>query len=95
MELPFSVVGPPAPHVVESEVGGNISLYDSATEEVLVLNETASDVWRLCDGSQTLDEVVKLLARSYRVEPSDIHAEVVETVQGFRERGLLADGPAP
>jgi NRPS condensation-like uncharacterized protein len=46
-------------------------------------------VWRLCDGSETLDQIVKLLARAYGVEPSEIHGEVVETVKGFRERKLL------
>lgn len=87
------MVGPPAPHVVESEVDGSISLYDPEAEEVLVLNETASDVWRLSDGSETLDQIVKLLARAYGVEPSEIHDEVVETVKGFRQRKLLAEAP--
>jgi hypothetical protein len=87
--MPFSVVGPPAARIVESEVDGNVSLYDPEAEEVLVLNQTASDVWRLCDGSETLDQIVKLLARAYGVEPSEIHGEVVETVKGFRERKLL------
>lgn len=86
------VVGPPAAHVVESEVDGRVSLYDPQSEEVLVLNESASDVWRLSDGSQTLEQMVVLLAKAYGVEPAAIDDEVVETVQGFRERGLLADG---
>ena len=86
------VVGPPAAHVVESEVDGRVSLYDPQSEEVLVLNESASDVWRLSDGSQTLEQMVVLLAKAYGVEPASIDDEVVETVRGFRERGLLADG---
>ena len=32
-----------------SEVDGDISLYDAKEERVIVLNPTASDVWRLAD----------------------------------------------
>ena len=78
--------------MVESEVDGRVSLYDPQSEEVLVLNESASDVWRLSDGSQTVDQMIALLAKAYGVEPVAIGDEVVETVRGFRERGLLADG---
>lgn len=90
MEREPAVVGPPAPHVVESEVDGHISLYDAEGQEVLVLNETASDVWRLSDGEHTLDEIVSLLAQAYAVAPDDIRADVTETVELWRAKGLLA-----
>ena len=66
-EIP-KLIGPPPPHVIETEVRGDISLYDAQHERVLVLNGTASDVWRLCDGDQTFDQIVALLARAYGVE---------------------------
>lgn len=89
MDDTAEVVGPPALHVVETEVDGRISLYDSEHQQVSVLNETASDVWRLCDGQHTLHEVVSLLARAYSVEPNSIREEVEQTVAGFRDSGLL------
>ena len=89
------MVGPSAEHVVESEVEGRVSLYDPESEEVLVLNESASDVWRLSDGSQTLEQIVTLRARAYGVDPSEISDEVGDTVRGFRDRGLLAGGTEP
>ena len=82
-------VGPPAGHVVETEVDGRVSLYDGQTEQVAMLNETASDVWRLCDGMQSLDEMVDALARAYGVEPDAIREQVTDTVTKFRCSGLL------
>lgn len=94
MEEPATKVGPPAAHVVESEVDGRISLFDPQTQEVSMLNDTASDVWRLADGTSTLDEVVKLVAQAYDVEPDAIGDEVKATVETFYGKGLLAGNDA-
>ncbi len=83
-------VGPPREHVVETEVDDHISLYDARGQEVLVLNETASDVWRLCDGERSLDEIVSILASAYGVDPDAIRSDVVRTIQAFQDQALLA-----
>ena len=58
--------------------------------QVLVLNETASDVWRLLDGELTLTDIVSLLARAYGVEPLAICDEVAGTIRRLEENGLVA-----
>jgi len=82
-------LGPPASHLIASELDGDISLYDPVRSNVHVLNSTASDVWRLLDGEHTLDEVIVLMARAYELDPSDIRVHVARTVDVFTERGLL------
>lgn len=82
-------VGPPVPQVLETEVDGEISLYDPATENVTILNGTASDVWLLCDGQHTATEIVDLLASAYGVEVDQIRDEVTRTIEAFVETGLL------
>ena len=89
-ELEF--VGPPSLHVIEVEIGDEISLYDSRTERVVVLNITASDVWRLSGGKHTLDEITDLLARAYGRQASAISADVENTVASFISQGLLEGG---
>jgi hypothetical protein len=82
-------IGPPPPHVIETEIRGDISLYDAQNERVLVLNGTASDVWRLCDGDQTFSEIVSLLAQAYRVQPGVIRDDIARTVQQLVDEGFL------
>ncbi|NNF63659.1 MAG: PqqD family protein [Acidimicrobiia bacterium] len=82
-------VGPTAEHLIETEVGGDISLYDPTSERVVVLNATASDIWRLCDGEQTLDEVIDLIAKAYDQRPDEIRPHVTTTIEQFREEGFL------
>jgi len=84
-------VGPPAPHILETEVEGEISLYDPRKENVTILNGTASDVWLLCDGTRSTDEIVELLASSYGVDAGQIKGEVTATIDQFVAAGLLPE----
>lgn len=88
------VVGPPRQQIIETEIGDEISLYDPATERVMVLNTTASDVWRLADGQHDVEGIVNLLARAYQVEPDTIAEDVRGVVQRLAEEGLLEGGGA-
>ncbi|MDP3984386.1 MAG: PqqD family protein [Acidimicrobiia bacterium] len=85
-------IGPPRQHIIETEIGDEISLYDPATERVMVLNTTASDVWRLVDGQNTVDQIVSLLSLSYGVDPAAIEADVHSAVARLVDEGLLEGG---
>ena len=87
-------VGPRRDDVVESEIDDDISLFDPRRQEVYVLNGTASDVWRLCDGDHTVDEIAELLALAYGTGAAAIRDEVAGTVATFHQRELLASGDA-
>ena len=81
----------PGPTVVETEIEGCLALFHPHKAQVLVLNETASDVWRLIDGQLTLEAIVLALSRAYGVEPDAIRADVGRTVVLLRTPGFLAD----
>lgn len=79
------------PQVLETEVGGDISIYNPATEQVTILNGTASDVWLLCDGDHTADQIVSLLAASYEIPEAEIREQVHEAIDRLYESGLLSE----
>ncbi len=84
-------VGPPLDEAAETEIDGRISLLNPRTERVLMLNETASDVWRLADGEHSLEEITDLLARTYDVAPDRIRGDVEEVVATLRAEGFLPE----
>ncbi len=43
--------------VAESDIEGRIAPFRPETGETLLLDATASDIWRLCDGERTVEEV--------------------------------------
>lgn len=84
------LVGPPTSRVVETEVDGEVCIYDPSSERVAVLNGTASDVWRLADGTYTIAQIIDLLASSYETKPTSIASDVEAVVAEFIEAGFLA-----
>lgn len=83
------LVGPPTASVREVDVDGCLTLYRRASDQVLVLNETASEVWRLADGTLDEEQIVVSLAEAYGVPAAAIRPEVRETIERFVTEGLL------
>jgi hypothetical protein len=82
-------VGPPREGVTEVEVDGSACLFSPAAGGVVLLNQTASDVWYLCDGDLTADEITDRLAAAYRVPAESIAGDVDAAIRSFTESGLL------
>ncbi len=89
MVLGNRLIGPPHPRIIETEVKGDLSLYDPRQEKVLVLNGTATDVWLLCDGEHTADRIVELVAVAHGQEAATIRTDVESTIRNFVEEGFL------
>ena len=84
-------VGPARPGVTQIEVDGLVSIFSPITQQVVLLNDTATGVWRLVDGEHDLAGIVALLAAAYGVEPDSIREDVATTVRSFIESGLILD----
>lgn len=78
-----------APGVLVEDLDSDVCLYRADIDEVLVLNATAGDVWRLTDGDFELDQVVQRLAEVYRLPTDDIREQVRSVVADLLDRGYL------
>ncbi|VAW07798.1 hypothetical protein MNBD_ACTINO01-1103 [hydrothermal vent metagenome] len=87
------LIGPPAAHVVEEELGDDIVLYDTERKQFYELNPTASDVWRLTTGEFTEAEIVDLLGAAYETDPEDLRSQVSEVLEMMRDACLFAESP--
>ena len=81
----------PAPDadVLETELGTELCLLNRRTDEVLVLNTTAADLWRLLDGATPVEAAVDVLAATYRVPPDEVGSQVAPLVEDLRAKGFL------
>ncbi|HKZ05395.1 MAG TPA: pyrroloquinoline quinone biosynthesis peptide chaperone PqqD [Methylomirabilota bacterium] len=62
-------------------------------ERGLVLNPTAADVLRRCDGERTVGSIVEELARQYGHAPPTVEREVLAFLQTMADRGLVQAAP--
>ena len=73
------------------EMGTELLLYDPKSDQVHILNETAMQVWEMCDGQHEEPEIAAELGRRY----ADIDAAVLEQdtarlIEDFLKKGLIA-----
>jgi hypothetical protein len=93
-------IGSPAPEqrpqpvadVVAEDLGEDICLY-RATDEVLVLNQTAADIWRLCDGESSVPQIIQTLADAYQTPRDAVRSDIDTVITDLLERGYLRTDP--
>lgn len=78
------------PDVASVELDGQVTVFDG-TADALVLNETASAVWRTLTEARTLDEVVAVVAERYGQPEDVVRQPVVDLVRDLVDRSLVVD----
>lgn len=75
------------------ELDDELCLFDPSSAEVLVLNTTASAIWRLLDGARTIEQVCRALADDHDVETAEVRPHVAALIEQLAGRGLLVEAP--
>lgn len=72
------------------KMGKEWMLYDEKNESIHIINSTAEFVWRLCDGSHSIDEIKQELMNIYRIsEGIDVRKDVDSIIEKFHQLKIL------
>ncbi|MHC1771389.1 MAG: PqqD family protein [Flexilinea sp.] len=64
-------------------------LFNTENLNVLYLNQSASVIWQLCDGSRSIREIIDMLSDAYPEAYSDMETDVKETIHLFLSHEAL------
>ena len=70
-------------------VGQEAILHDRRNGRAHVINESAAQIWELCDGQKTLDQIVGAFAAAYALPTADVQADVQYILAKFHELRML------
>ena len=70
-------------------IDGELLLYHLNETRILYFNETASLIWHLCDGQQSIGEITTLLSEAYPEAAESMAADVEETIEQFLTAGCI------
>lgn len=84
----------PAPGILAEDLDADVCLYRSDTNEVLVLNQTAADIWRLADGTMPIDAIATTLGTAYTNAGAGLRDDVAHLIEDLAQRGYLVDAAA-
>ena len=82
---------PPTPKkdVALQRVGEEAILHDRGNGQAHVINESAAQIWELCNGQNTLDQIVSAFAAGYGLPAADVQADVQYILAKFHELRVL------
>ncbi len=72
----------------------NLAVHDEVGQLMILLNRSAAAVWELCDGTRTLDELVRALPEAHGASDADVEVigeDVRLTVHKLADLGLVVD----
>ena len=79
----------PSKDVSLQRVGQEAILHDRRNGRAHVINESAAQIWELCDGHRTLDQIVSAFATVYALPAADLQADVEYILAKFHELRVL------
>ena len=79
----------PRPGLATKVVAEEVVILDRASGTVHRLNATASVIWNLCDGKNSLDDIAAGLAAAFRRSPNEVLADVQQTIADLKKLNLL------
>jgi hypothetical protein len=85
-----ATIGPPARGLTVVEVDDCFHIFNPVTHRAVALNETASQIWRLCTGELNEEQIARMLAQHYDVDLTAIEPDVQRVVRDLTHEGLLA-----
>lgn len=71
------------------ELDGLVSVYAPGTQTVHTLSASATAVWRLLDGTRTLEQVAEQVSATYAIPVARARQDVRALVADLRRAGLL------
>jgi hypothetical protein len=89
-----ATIGPPTRGLTVVEVDDCFHIFNPNTHRAVALNETASQIWRLCTGELNEEQIVRTLADHYGVDRTAVEPDVQRVVRDFTDEGLLEHAAA-
>lgn len=77
------------------ELDGEAVVYDRTGKRAIYLNETATVVWKLCDGRRTVAEISALLAKEFPESAAAIEGDISDAVDQMVAARVVTLARAP
>jgi hypothetical protein len=66
-----------------------ILVHADSNIDMLKLNAVAADIWQLCDGQNSVDDIVREVTNHFDVEPDACRQDILLTLMAFKGIGVI------
>jgi len=69
----------------------DVLLFNIDDGSYYALNEVGNRIWDLCDGTHTVEQLVRMLAKEYNATEEMIETDALELLEDLRSKNLVVD----
>ena len=63
------------------ELDDEVLLYNPANNKTLYINKSASIIWQLCNGEQSVAEIIKMIQDAYPGNEEELQKDIMATMK--------------
>ncbi len=72
------------------ELDDEVLLYNPANNKTLYINKSASVIWQLCNGEQSVEEIINMVQGAYPSNEEDLRKDILDTLKNLAENGAVS-----
>jgi len=79
---------------VLEEMDNESLIYRRPSKKAYYLNDTASAIWKLCDGARSVQEIISILVDAFPEAATEVRTDVRNTIDELVRTGAIQLKPA-
>jgi hypothetical protein len=74
------------------ELDDEILLYNPTNNKTLYINKSASIIWQLCDGRQSVQDIITMIQEAYPGNEAELESDVMTTLENLIANDAVSVG---
>ncbi|MBM3459557.1 MAG: PqqD family protein [Armatimonadetes bacterium] len=66
-----------------------LRVFEAPVHKQVVLDELGTDVWQMCDGATSVDDLIRALARKHKLERREVEVSLTAYLRTLAQRGYI------
>lgn len=79
----------PIKNCVKEKDNGSLLIVSNDENEIIYLNETSKEIYRLCEGNNTIADIAKSILSEYDVSEEEFKQDLVDIIRDLQWKKIL------
>ncbi len=72
------------------ELDDEVLLYNPVNNKTLYINKSASVIWQLCNGEQSVGDIIAMIQEAYPESKNDLQKDILETLNNLVDNDAIS-----
>ncbi len=71
------------------ELDDEVLLYNPTNNKTLYINKSASVIWQLCNGEQTVEDIITMIQEAYPSDDDGLRQDILDTLNSLAKNDAV------